>query len=198
MSSVDADIVREYFEGNGFLVRSLRRYPVFSSRKAAEAGADLFVSNPRYEAGSRQPSFLLFASELPLIEKAVVAVTEGHPSHFNPGVLMSSAKFYRFLEKDVAKRVVFRLPEGEEDLSRILVLPGLPTKEPFRTQTIELLRSRGVDGILSFRSMLLDLIERIEMNRNYETSVLFETIRLLKNYDLIKDSQMELFRRAPE
>ena len=55
-----------------------------------------------------------------------------------------------------------------------------------------MLKERGVDAIISFRSMLLDLIEKTEINRNYGKSDTLQVIRILKNYDLLKDAQMEL------
>jgi Icc-related predicted phosphoesterase len=88
--------------------------------------------------------------------------------------------------------------EGTGDLTKILVLPSLPTAEPFRTQSVEVLKERGVDAIISFRAMLLDIIEKIETNRNYGKSDTLQVMRILKNYDLLKDTQMEMFpERAP-
>ena len=43
---------------------------------------------------------------------------------------------------------------------------------------------------------LVDLIARAEVNRNYDKSDLLPVIRVLKNYQLFKDPQMELFRGA--
>lgn len=50
-----------------------------------------------------------------------------------------------------------------------------------------------MDGIISFRSMLLDLIEKVEVNRSYRKSDTLQVIRILKNYDLIKDAQLDMF-----
>jgi hypothetical protein len=57
---------------------------------------------------------------------------------------------------------------------------------------VGMLKEKGVDGILSFRAMLLDLIEKIDANRNYGKSDTLQVIRLLKNYDLLKDAQLDL------
>jgi hypothetical protein len=70
--------------------------------------------------------------------------------------------------------------------------PALPTAEPYRSQSVQLLKERGVDAIVSFRAMLLDLIETIESNRNYGKSDTLQVLRVLKNYDLLKDAQMDL------
>jgi hypothetical protein len=42
--------------------------------------------------------------------------------------------------------------------------------------------------------MLADLIEQIEINRNYQKSDLLQIIRILKNYDFFREPQLELFK----
>ena len=87
-----------------------------------------------------------------------------------------------------------RVGGEEDDLLKVLVLPGLPTENPYREQSMELLKEKGVDGIISFRSMLLDILARVEINRNYQKSEILQVLRILKNYDLLSDPQMELFK----
>ena len=199
MSGFDENIVREYFELHGFLVRQVRKYQVQSRRKVAEEEIDLIVYNPTYAADVREPNFLLFASELPYIHRAVVVVKAWHTIHkFTPNLLKSSSEILKFLEKSVSKNIEGSFTDAQEekgvDLKRILVLPGLPTTEPYRSESIQLLRDKGVDGIISFRAMLLDIIQKVEVNRSYQKSVFLQILRVLKNYDLVKDSQVGLFR----
>jgi hypothetical protein len=73
----------------------------------------------------------------------------------------------------------------------VLVLPAIPTAEPFRSQSVQLLKDRGVDAIVSFRAMLIDLIDKVETNRSYGKSDALQMIRILKNYDLLKDTQLD-------
>ena len=40
--------------------------------------------------------------------------------------------------------------------------------------------------------MLLDLIDKVEVNRNYRKSDTLQVIRILKNYDLLNDGQLDL------
>ncbi len=197
MSAIDEGIVREYFEQNGFLVRQARKYQVQSRRKVGEEEIDLIVYNPAWQRGARKPDFFLFSSELPFVHKAVVAVKGWHTGVFSPATLKSSPEIFRFLEENVLKEVsrLFAPEAGGEDaaaLTKILVLPSLPTAEPFRTQSVELLKARGVDAIVSFRAMLLDLLDKIEINQNYSKSDTLQVMRILKNYDLLKDSQLDL------
>lgn len=204
MAAIDEGIVREYFEQNGFLVRQMRKYQVQARRKTSDEEIDLLVYNAAWRKGARKPDFFLFSSELRFIHRAVVAVKPWHTDVFSPGMLKSSPEIFRFLEENVLKEATRFFPtdsddEAGGDLTKILVLPGLPTAEPFRSQSIEVLKERGVDGIISFRSMLLDLIEKVEINRSYRKSDTLQVIRILKNYDLIKDAQLDMFpdRAAP-
>jgi hypothetical protein len=197
MSAIDEGIVREYFEQNGFFVRQARKYQVQARRKVGEEEIDLFVYNPAWQRGSRRPDFFLFSSELPYVQRAIVAVKGWHTGVFTPATLKSSPEIFRFLEENVLRHAsrLFPPEAGNEDsaaLSKILVLPSLPTAEPFRSQSVELLKSRGVDAIISFRAMLLDLLDKIEINQNYSKSDTLQVMRILKNYDLLKDAQLDL------
>jgi hypothetical protein len=210
MAAIDEGIVREYFEQNGFFVRQMRKHAVQARRKTGEEEIDLVVYNPSWSRDRRKPDFFLFANELPYLHRAVVSVKPWHTDVFTPGTLKSSPELFRFLEENVLREAVKLFPPeaaavaGEEatggagagELTKILVLPALPTQEPFRSQSVELLKARGVDCIISFRAMLLDLIDKVEVNRHYRKSDTLEVIRILKNYDLVRDPQLDLLPRG--
>ena len=204
MSAIDEGIVREYFEQNGFLVRQARKYQVQSRHKHAEEEIDLVVFNPGWQRGARKPDFFLFSNELPFVHKAVVAVKGWHTGVFSPTMLKSSPEIFSFLEQNVLEEAARFFPADTPDdpggtLVKILVLPSLPTAEPFRSQSVELLKARGVDAIISFRAMLLDLLDKVEINQNYSKSDTLQVMRILKNYDLLKETQLDLLteRAAP-
>jgi len=201
MSAIDEGIVREYFEQNGFLVRQPRKYQVAARRKTGGEEVDLVVFNPAWERGARKPGFFLFSNELPYVRQAVVAVKGWHTGVFTPNLLRSSPEIFSFLQEYVLKDVSKLFPtSAEEDgasFTKILVLPSLPTAEPFRTQSVELLKERGVDAIVSFRAMLIDLLDKVEVNQNYSKSDTLQVLRILKNYDLIKDVQLDLLSEKP-
>lgn len=202
MSAIDEGIVREYFEQSGFLVRQVRKYDVQARKKVGDEEIDLLVYNPAYQRSERKPDFFLFSSELAYIHRAIVVVKAWHTGRFTPVLLKSSPEIFSFLEENVLKEVPKLFPaasmgaasgeDGEALPTKILVLPSLPTAEPFRSQSLQLLKERGVDAIISFRAMLLDLIEKVEPNRSYGKSDTLQVIRLLKNYDLLKEAQLDL------
>jgi hypothetical protein len=201
MSAIDEGIVREYFEQNGFLVRQVRKYQVQARRKTGDEEIDLLVYNPAFQRGSRKPDFFLFSNELVYVHRAMVAVKGWHTDVFSPAMLKNSPEIFRFLEDNVLKQATLFFPADADDaagageggvFTKILVLPSLPTAEPFRSQSVQMLKERGVDAIISFRSMLLDLIDKIEINRNYRKSDTLQVMRILKNYDLLKEAQLDL------
>lgn len=202
MSAIDEGIVREYFEQNGFLVRQPRKYQVQARRKTGGEEVDLVVFNPAWQRSTRKPGFFLFSNELPFVRQAIVAVKGWHTGVFTPTMLKSSPEIFGFLEEKVLKDVSRLFPAPTDDdpaggFTKILVLPSLPTAEPFRTQSVDLLKEHGVDAIISFRAMLLDLLEKVEINQNYTKSDTLQVMRILKNYDLLKDTQMDLLADRP-
>jgi len=209
MAAIDEDIVREYFEQNGFLVRQVRKYAVQSKKKSSdEEMIDLLVLNPAFVRSERKPDFFLFTSELPYVHRAMLSVKGWHTNVFSAATLRNSPDIFRFLEQNVQREANRQLaldpaePGAGDDVLKILVVPGLPTQEPYRSQSVAMLKERGVDGIISFRTILQELIGRIEVNRNYRKSDTLQIMRILKNYDLLKEPQMDLFpasesRRRP-
>ena len=160
------------------------------------------VLNPAWQRGARKPDFFLFSNELAFVHKAVVAVKGWHTGVFTPTMLKSSPEIFSFLEQNVLKEAARLFPAESPDetsgaLTKILVLPSLPTAEPFRSQSVELLKARGVDAIISFRAMLLDILDKIETNQNYTKSDTLQVMRILKNYDLLKDTQLDLLSERP-
>lgn len=190
MSAVDENIVREYFEAHGFLVCQRRKYIAQSREKTADEEIDLVVLNPSATGDGPPADFEIGSPMLNRVARAIVAIKGWHTETFAPGVLAHQPKIFRFVEKravEEAQRLV-----GSEGLVKILVVPGLPREAKTRQKSIELLRAKGVDGVISFRSILQELIAGVHTNRNYQKSDLLQILRLLKNYDLLKEPQMEL------
>jgi hypothetical protein len=188
MSAVDETIVREYFEAHGFLVCQRRKYVVQTRQKSADEEINLVVLNPRATAG--ELDFELSSDSLKHIARAVVAVKGWHTEVFAPGVLAHQPKIFGFVEKHAI--VEAQQLAGGEGLTKILIVPGLPRDAKTRQRSVELLKSKGVDGVISFRSILQELIAGVHTNRNYQKSDLLQILRLLKNYNLLKEPQLEL------
>lgn len=171
-----------------------------SRKKRADEEIDLVVYNPKAPAELPTMGFQLFSTDMMKIRRAVVVVKGWHTSRFTPAILKSSTKVFDFLKKDVLSKAedYFNLDGSDVELeetgfAKILVLPGLPTAEPQRSESIELLKARGVDGIITFSTILENLLRNVEVNHSYQKSDLLQMMRILKIYDMVKEPQMTLF-----
>jgi hypothetical protein len=192
MAAVSETIVREFFELRGFLVCQQRKYTPLGRGADEEIG--FFVSNPRpCDAGVPLPS-LITPEDLPRIARAVVVVKGWHTETFAPSAVAAHApEIFRFLEPKSLKQSAQFFGEGQE-VVKILVVPALPRALESREATIRLLREKGVDAVIAFHTILRDLIDNVATNRNYRKSDLLQILRILKNYDLLRETQLELFK----
>jgi len=191
VAAVSETIVREYFELHEFLVRQHRKY--IAQTKREEDDIDFFVLNPHPQKRDGGVPFILSSADLKFIERAVVVVKGWHTETFSPAVLAHAPEIFRFVEPKVFQQAA-RAFGAEGAPAKILVVPALPQGEDARRQSIELLRSKGIDAVIPFQVMLSDLIGHIEVNRNYQKSDLLQMIRILKNYEFFKEPQLELFK----
>jgi hypothetical protein len=192
MSAVSEIIVREYFELHEFLVRQHRKY-IGQTRGEDDDDIDFFVLNPHPSPTGQAIPFVLSSADLPSIPRAIVVVKGWHREIFGASRLVHSPEIFRFVEPKVFQQAA-RAFGRDGDPLKILVVPALPQDSTAREQSISLLRSKGIDAVLPFRTMLADLVNETEVNRNYQKSDLLQIIRILKNYDFFKEPQLELFK----
>jgi hypothetical protein len=193
MSAVNEAVVREYFESLGFLVSQPRKYSIPGRPKTAEEEMDLLVFNPSATAHVVSPELIWNTAAIRGLQRAVVGVRGWHTERFYVSTFEQTPDILRFAERkstDAAARLL-----GSDAFAKILCLPRLPASGELKDQTIAALRKKGIDGVVSFSTMLAELVSFVECHKNYEKSDLLQTIRLLKNYDLLKDPQMEFFAR---
>ncbi len=189
--AVSESIVREFFESHGFLVHQRRKYVSTTARGDEEI--DFLVQNPRMTAGEGELPFVLGSADVQRIERAVVVVKAWHTETFSSARLATAPELFRFLEPAVFKRAQRFFGDGTK-LTKILVVPALPAADEAREESVSLLKTKGVEAVIPFRTLLADLINSVEANRNYQKSDLLQTLRVLKNYDFFRESQLELFK----
>lgn len=199
MAGVNETIVREYFETLGFLVHQPRKYVVMARSKRPEEEVDLIVVNPQVPADAAVPPagehMVLGGVELRQLSRAVVSVRGWHTDRFSPAILELSPEIFRFADDQALKGALRLLGPGA--VTKVLCLPALPTSASLKKKALEMLRAKGVDAVILFPTMLRELVRGIEVSKNYEKSDLLQTLRILKNYDLLRDEQLELFRKRP-
>ena len=191
MSAVSETIVREYFEQHGFLLRQHRKY--IAQTKREDDDIDFFVLNPQPQKREGEMPFVLGQADLGRVERAIVVVKGWHTETFSSARLAGTPEIFRFVGTKVFQQAARVFGENGQP-TKILVIPGLPQTAAAREESIALLRSKGIDAVIPFHTILSDLIARTEVNRNYQKSDLLQVIRILKNYDFFKEPQMELFK----
>jgi len=191
MAGVNEAIVREFFEAHGLLVRQQRKFVAPSA--AEDEQVDFVVWNPRSPAEPRPLPFVLGADDVQRLRVAAVAVKGWHTNTITAGLLASDPEVARFTDPALLERVARSLGL-EPPLSRVLIVPWLPQTRVGREEAQQALRAHGVDAVIPFRAVLADLIVRTQPNRNYARSDVLQVLRILKNYDLLKDPSLELFR----
>jgi hypothetical protein len=194
MSSVNEWIAREYFEMLGYLVSQPCKY-VSTSRlkKKVEEELDLLILQPQV-AGHDVPGHMIWTTpDLKGVGRAVVGVRGWHMDRIYAGTLTQTPEFTRFAERAARHAAALRL--GSENVAAILCLPDLPASGELKEKTLEALKEKGIDGVLSFHTMLQELVARVDVSRNYEKSDLLQILRIFKRYGFIRNPQLDLFER---
>ena len=191
MPAISESIVREYFELHEFLVRQHRKY--IAPTRSEDYDIDFFVFNPDPAPVQAELPFVLGSGDISSIARAVVVVKGWHTETFSSSRLANAPEIFRFVEPKVFQQAARAFGKDGTPL-KILVVPALPQEAQARDQSIALLKSKGIDAVIPFRTMLADLISHIESNRNYQKSDLLQMIRILKTYDFFREPQLELFR----
>ncbi len=181
MSSVNDEIVRQYLELMGFLVVQPRKHLPAGRMRRPEDEMDLLAFNPR-PTPVRKPTGLLWTgADIRGVSRMLVSVRGWHTDRFGPSVLRKAPEIFQFAGPKAVERLAPRLGGGP--VARILCLSGLPASSSLRNDTLDLLKEKGIDGVLLFHTILEDLLQHVNVKRNYEKS------------DLLRDDQLELFSR---
>ncbi len=192
MSSVSEWIVREYLEMLGFMVSQPCKHAFTRAIRRGEQDIGLMAVNLSITHQELPDSMLWTAEDLGGITRAVIGVCGWHTDRIYTAILDRSPEILNFMSKDALRFGAERM--GSDEITKIICLPHLPVSKKLKQQMLTALKEKGVDGVLLFRTMLLELTNRVDVNRNYEKSDLLQIIRILKNYDMLKDPQLELFQ----
>ena len=190
---------------NGFFVRQVPKYSIRSRKKGPIEAVALMINKPEAVKEQSIANFQLFSADMESIQQAVVVVRSWYLSEFSPELLKSSSKLFNFLKKNVFNQSeeYFSKESFENDkiwesisnsYSNIIVLPGLPSNDPHRSESIKILKANGIDGIITYSTVLESLLRQVQANIIYQKSDLLQLMRILKIYNMVKDPQMTLFQ----
>ena len=187
MSDINLQLVREFFELS--LFRVLTHWQQDAYRPASgEHSVRLYAENTQTTA-PRDLDFVLSASQVRAIPRAVIEVRAWHADRFYPSVIENNPVLSEFVKPealDVAAEMF-----GGKPFGTILVISELPQSPEPRARTIQLLAEAGIGHVLEFPVLLHDMLNNVSVNSVYTGSQTLQTLRLLKRYRLVRYQQME-------
>ena len=189
MSDVSLELVQEYLELHSFMVLTRRKHRL---TKRDESGAEsivLLAANLNPVEPESPLSVVLGPDDLHAVHRAVIDVKGWHTDVFYSSMCETRENLFGFVGPAATAYAedVF----GSSDFARILVVSELPVSADARARAETAARSRGVDHILEFPTILRGILARIQTNLNYTESDVLQLLRIMKRYGLVKDTQLE-------
>ena len=193
MAGFDDSLVREFFELNGFYVRRARKAAVAGKRKRAEPDPEIHFRNPQ-EPLPGERGFQLFGSDLAGLGAGIALVRDWHGLKAVTPTTIRRGDFLDFVREDActAAKEAWGQPGESTAGAKVMILPGLPSQEPARSESIRLLKEAGVDHVISIRTIVENLVQHAEAQAGPESPTL-ALLRLLRAYDMVRTTQLELF-----
>ncbi len=191
MSSVNDQIIREYFEHHGFLVRQIRKH--VSPGIEEEEESDFWIQNASRIGKTPVKNLKINHANIRRIDNALIFVKPWHTETFTHGAIEK--------DEDLSKRLANSNKSTEKEFKawmeleplKILVLSKLPKSRVAREKAIQQIHQTGFNGVLTFDQILSELLDHVTVNRNYQRSDLLQLLRILKTYGLVRPLQLELF-----
>jgi hypothetical protein len=174
LGHINEEIVRLFFEVNGFLVRT--NFPYRVGKGSPDSDIDLAVANTRVPAHPSQ-ALLLEKDEVRTIARAIIEVKGYHTERFVPSIL--DDEMFRFSSREATRAASDFF--GGKDFQRVFVLSRLPATPAVRAKALSFMKSRGVDHVIEFHTVLERLVHWVREEPDYDSEFL-QAIRLLKNY----------------
>jgi hypothetical protein len=185
MAEVNEEIVRRFFELSGFLVRANVRYKV-PKKGSPDSDIDLLIYNPKQREHSPPRKVVLEAEDLNGIKCAAIEIKGWHENTFTIGLIEGND--FNFAGEAATKAV--QKAFGEGPFARILVVSEL-TKVPKNRDRVALaLKTKGVDHVIEFPTILRHLANVVKPNENYRESEVLQVVRLLKRYNMLSSSDL--------
>lgn len=192
--NVEHDLVRAYFEANGFWVRSSKK--ILANYK--KSVLPLFeILNSSNTGTSSDISFRLFTGDLTRIRKACICLLGWEDSAFSNELLSSDAKLIKFFRKEVDSQRIeascSQMLNPPKENFLILVVPALPRAESKSIELFDSLKESGVCGVITLSSILENLLRNTSANIETNDNSAYHLLRLLKAYGLATEPQLDIF-----
>lgn len=193
--NVEYDLVRAYFEANGFWLKEIEISSEVSRKKLIFPYFEIF--NASNYTSDREGSFRLFTGDLSRLQSAIVSLLGWQNTGFSADMLTSDARIMKFFRKQIDSQHA-NWNEDERsfifnDKQLILIVPALPKSETKSLELFDLLRKHGVQGVLTMSSVLENLLRKTSEIPEIRTNSTFHLLKLLKVYGLATEPQLDIF-----
>lgn len=190
MSNINEVLVREFFEMLGFVVKANRKF--IPKGKTSKRGIDFFIINLNPNQNKESEAFVFDSESAKSIHSAVIRIEPWHTDKFYPSVIQKDEGLLDFLNPENLKEAQRILKTS--DFKKILVISRLPANKEMCNRSEKILKTKGIDHLITFPTILSWLIKTVKGNKSYYNDAL-ELLRILKHYKLFKKPQLELFKK---
>lgn len=183
MTSIDAQLAREFFELNGFRVHT-----VWAQHQRSDGAVQMYVERDEISVTS-DPELILSVEDLPKLSRALVEVRPWHTERLYSSVIENNPILTQFArpENTLHAREFF----NDRSFRTVLITSELPSNLEQRSRTAAAIASSPVDHVIEFATILRHLIGAVNVNSSYTASATLQLLQLLKRYRLIQHQQME-------
>jgi hypothetical protein len=193
--NVECDLIRAYFEENGFWVRLHEFASEISKTKSHFPFFEIFRSTS--VSSDQEKRFRLFTGDLARYDSSVFGLIDWQVSGFSPDLLSNYVRLIKFFRKQIDNQKALW---GGKDLKNLmkedqlkLIVPALPKSENKTKDLFELLRANGINGVLTMSSVLENLLRNVPGKPESRGNPTIHLLKLLKLYGLATEPQLDIF-----
>ncbi|MCC5788975.1 MAG: hypothetical protein JJT75_05030 [Opitutales bacterium] len=188
-------LLREYLEGYGLRPTQKRLWLGGSRRLPAEERVFLSWMADR---DPQEVGFYLFSNQISSLPAGFLWVYPPLLEGFSSSVVRKPDQLLKFVQGRINKnfqkeRDLLKAESGDSNPFVGLLVPAFPLREPQKGRMEKLLSDEGISGVFSLRSVMLDLVAKIDSGNKFYENPAMEIIRLFKAHDLLSEPQMRIF-----
>lgn len=193
--NVECDLIRAYFEENGFWVRLHEFASEISKTKSHFPFFEIFRSTS--VSSDQEKRFRLFTGDLARFDSSVFGLIDWQVSGFSPDLLSNDVRLIKFFRKQIDNQKALWAGEDLKNLMKEdqlkLIVPALPKSEKKLKDLFELLRANGINGVLTMSSVLENLLRNVPGKPESRGNPTIHLLKLLKLYGLATEPQLDIF-----